>query len=119
MVGQTEEQLTIQKIPYETGIAKYEEIAKAEMLGDQTGMLKLLFHPETLKLLGIHAIGQRATEIIHIGQTAFAFGGTIEFFRDAINITVLMECCGHPCIPRLRARMVNGLGHRSRSRKSS
>jgi NAD(P) transhydrogenase len=92
MVGQTEEQLTIQKIPYETGIARYEEIAKAEMLGDQTGMLKLLFHPETLKLLGIHAIGQRATEIIHIGQTAFAFGGTIEFFRDAVfNYPTLAE----------------------------
>ena len=65
MVGQTEEQLTAAAIPYETGIARYEELAKAEMLGDRTGMLKLLFHPETRKLLGIHAIGQRATEIIH------------------------------------------------------
>lgn len=62
MIGQTEEQLTAQKIPYETGVARYEEIAKAEMLGDGTGMLKLLFYPETRKLLGIHVIGQRATE---------------------------------------------------------
>ena len=84
MVGQTEEQLTAEKMPYETGIARYEEIAKAEMLGDGTGMLKLLFHPETLRLLGIHAIGQRATEIIHIGQAVLAFGGTIEYFRDAV-----------------------------------
>ncbi len=80
MIGQTEEQLTAATIPYETGVARYEELAKAEMLGDRTGMLKLLFHPETLKLLGIHAIGQRATEIIHIGQAVLAFGGTVEYF---------------------------------------
>lgn len=84
MVGQTEEQLTAAAIPYEAGIARYEELAKAEMLGDRTGMLKLLFHPETLKLLGIHAIGQRSTEIVHIGQAVLAFGGTVEYFRDAV-----------------------------------
>jgi NAD(P) transhydrogenase len=92
MVGQTEEQLTAAAIPYETGVARYEELAKAEMLGDGTGMLKLLFHSETLKLLGIHAIGQRATEIIHIGQAVLAFGGTIEYFRDAVfNYPTLAE----------------------------
>ena len=63
MVGQTEEHLTAHKTPYETGVARYDELAKAQMLGDETGMLKLLFDPETLKLLGIHVIGQRATEI--------------------------------------------------------
>ena len=92
MVGQTEEQLTAAMTPYETGVARYEELAKAEMLGDRTGMLKLLFHPETLKLLGIHAIGQRATEIIHIGQAVLAFGGTVEYFRDAVfNYPTLAE----------------------------
>jgi len=92
MIGQTEEQLTGAAIPYETGVARYEELAKAEMLGDTTGMLKLLFHPETLKLLGIHAIGQRATEIIHIGQAVLAFGGTVEYFRDAVfNYPTLAE----------------------------
>jgi NAD(P) transhydrogenase len=92
MVGQTEEQLTAGAIPYEIGVARYEELAKAEMLGDRSGMLKLLFHPETLKLLGIHAIGQRATEIIHIGQAVLAFGGTIEYFRDAaFNYPTLAE----------------------------
>ncbi len=74
------------------GMVRYEELAKAEMLGDRTGMLKLLFHPETLKLLGIHAIGQRATEIIHIGQAVLAFAGTIEYFRDAVfNYPTLAE----------------------------
>jgi NAD(P) transhydrogenase len=92
MVGRTEEQLTTAAIPYETGIARYDELAKAEMLGDRTGMLKLLFHSETLKLLGIHAIGQRATEIIHIGQAVLAFGGTVEYFRDAVfNYPTLAE----------------------------
>jgi len=92
MIGQTEEELTAATIPYETGVARYEELAKAEMLGDRTGMLKLLFHPETLKLLGIHAIGQRATEIIHIGQAVLAFGGTVEYFRDAVfNYPTLAE----------------------------
>ena len=47
-------------------------------------MLKLLFHPETLKLLGVHCFGESATEIIHIGQAMMAFGGTIEYFRDTV-----------------------------------
>ncbi|MGZ4787469.1 MAG: Si-specific NAD(P)(+) transhydrogenase, partial [Terriglobales bacterium] len=80
MVGQTEEQLTHAKIPYEIGLARYAELAKGQMLGDEDGMLKLLFHPETLKLLGVHAIGDRAAEIIHIGQVVLATGGTIEYF---------------------------------------
>jgi NAD(P) transhydrogenase len=54
------------------------------MVGDDTGMLKILFHPDSLKLLGIHAIGESATESIHIGQTAMALDGTIEFFRDSV-----------------------------------
>ena len=57
---------------------------KGQMVGDDTGMLKILFHPDSLKLLGIHAIGESATEIIHIGQTAMALDGTIEFFRDSV-----------------------------------
>ena len=68
MVGQTEEKLTAAKVPYEVGIAKYAELAKSMMLGDESGMLKLLFDRNTKKLLGVHVIGQRATEIIHIGQ---------------------------------------------------
>ena len=92
MVGRTEEQLTAAMTPFETGVARYEELAKAEMLGDRIGVLKLLFHPETLRLLGIHAIGQRATEIIHIGQAVLAFGGTVEYFRDAVfNYPTLAE----------------------------
>jgi NAD(P) transhydrogenase len=92
MVGQTEETLTSNKVPYEVGIAKYSELAKSMMLGDEAGMLKLLFHPETHKLLGVHALGQRATEIIHIGQAVLFYGGTVEYFRDMVfNYPTLAE----------------------------
>ena len=92
MVGQTEEKLTAAKIPYEVGIAKYSELAKSMMLGDESGMLKMLFNRNDLKLLGVHAIGQRATEIIHIGQAVLAFGGTVEYFRDTVfNYPTLAE----------------------------
>jgi NAD(P) transhydrogenase len=84
MVGKTEEELTSAKIPYETGVARYAELAKGQMIGDETGMLKLLFDPTTLKLLGVHAIGDRAAEIIHIGQAVLALGGTMEYLRDTV-----------------------------------
>jgi len=92
MVGQTEETLTTNKIPYEVGIAKYSELAKSMMLGDQAGMLKLLFDPKTHKLLGVHALGQRATEIIHIGQAVLFYGGSVEYFHDMVfNYPTLAE----------------------------
>jgi NAD(P) transhydrogenase len=92
MVGQTEEQLTKEKIAYEVGRARYAELAKGQMLGDDQGLLKLLFDPESLKLLGVHVIGDRATEIVHIGQVVIAMGGTIEYLRDAVfNYPTLAE----------------------------
>ncbi len=92
MVGQTEEQLTQAKVPYEVGLARYAELAKGQMLGDEQGLLKLIFDPLSLKILGVHAIGDRATEIIHIGQAVLALGGTIEYFRDTVfNYPTLAE----------------------------
>jgi len=84
MVGETELSLTHARIPFEVGIAKYEELAKAQIVGDQTGMLKVLFHPDTRKVLGVHAIGESATEIIHIGQAVIALGGTMDYFRETV-----------------------------------
>ena len=84
MIGKTEHEFTESKTPYEVGIAKYEELAKGQMVGDETGMLKILFHPETHRLLGIHAIGENATEMIHIGQAVLALDGTIDYFRDTV-----------------------------------
>jgi NAD(P) transhydrogenase len=84
MIGKSEGELTRAKTPYESGVARFSEIAKGQMVGDQSGMLKLLFDPVSLELLGVHVIGDNATEIIHIGQAVMALGGTIEYFRDAV-----------------------------------
>jgi NAD(P) transhydrogenase len=84
MVGRTEQDLTEAKVPYEIGLSRFEELAKGQMLGTEVGMLKILFDPKTLKLLGVHAIGENAAEIIHIGQAVLALGGTIEYFRDTV-----------------------------------
>ena len=74
------------------GVAKYSELAKSMILGDESGMLKLLFDPETHKLLGVHALGQRATEIIHIGQAVLFYGGSVKYFRDMVfNYPTLTE----------------------------
>ncbi len=92
MIGKTEQELTAAKIPYEVGVAKYEELAKAQMLGDETGLLKILFDPQSLRIFGVHALGDRAAEIIHIGQAVMALGGTLEYFRDTVfNYPTLAE----------------------------
>lgn len=92
MIGKTERQLTEEKIPYEVGIARYEELARGQILGDQTGRLKILFDPRSLKLLGIHIIGEGATELVHIGQAIMNTGATIEYFRDTVfNYPTLAE----------------------------
>ena len=92
MVGATEEQLTRDKTPYEIVIARYAELAKGQMLGDDQGFLKLIFDPVSLRLLGVHIIGDRAAEIVHIGQAVLAMGGTIEYFRDTVfNYPTLAE----------------------------
>ncbi len=84
IVGKTEQELTKAKVPYEIGLSRFEELAKGQMLGVEAGLLKLLFDPKTKKLLGVHIFGERATEIVHIGQAVLAFGGTIDYFRDAV-----------------------------------
>jgi NAD(P) transhydrogenase len=67
-IGKTERQLTDEKVPYEVGKAMFKHLARAQITGQTVGMLKLLFHRESLALLGIHCFGQSAAEIIHIGQ---------------------------------------------------
>lgn len=107
MVGQTEQQLTKANVNYEIGIAKYSELAKGQMSGSTSGgMLKLLFDPNTLKLYGVHAIGEGATEIIHIGQVAMAMDCSVTYFRDAVfNYPTLAEA--------YRVAALNGLGRLS------
>jgi NAD(P) transhydrogenase len=93
MVGPTEQDLQRDQVPYEVGIARYREIARGKLIGDDIGMLKLLFHSQTRKLLGVHAIGEGATELIHIGQAVMAHGGKIDYFVDNVfNYPTLAEC---------------------------
>jgi NAD(P) transhydrogenase len=93
MVGRNEEELTQAGIPYEVGKARYREIARGQIVGDTTGLLKLLFHMETRQLLGVHIIGEGASELIHIGQAVMAFGGKVDYFVNAVfNYPTLAEC---------------------------
>ncbi|HET9962442.1 MAG TPA: Si-specific NAD(P)(+) transhydrogenase [Nitrospiraceae bacterium] len=93
MVGPNEDDLTKNGVPYAVGIARYREIARGQLIGDDIGMLKLLFHNKTRELLGVHAIGDGATELIHIGQTVMAYHGQIDYFVDTVfNYPTLAEC---------------------------
>jgi NAD(P) transhydrogenase len=93
MVGPNEEDLTKNGVPYAVGIARYREIARGQLIGDDIGMLKLLFHNKTRELLAVHAIGDGATELIHIGQAVMAHHGLVDYFVDTVfNYPTLAEC---------------------------
>jgi NAD(P) transhydrogenase len=93
MVGASEEELTRAKVPYESGVARFREIARGQILGDDSGLLKLLFHRETRQLLGVHCIGTQATELVHVGQAVMALGGGLDYFLKAVfNYPTLAEC---------------------------
>lgn len=92
MVGETEQKLTKAGIPYETGVARYDELARGEMLGDRDGLLKLLVHQKDRHLLGVHVIGTSATELIHIGQMVMTVNGTVDMLVDNVfNYPTLAE----------------------------
>jgi NAD(P) transhydrogenase len=106
-IGKTEEQLTDEGVPYEVGVAYYREIARGQIRGDTTGRLKLIFHRETRLLLGVHIIGEGASELLHIGQAVLILGGTMEYFVDTVfNYPTLAEC--------YKAAAFNGLNKLSR-----
>lgn len=85
MVGKTESQLTDEGVPYEVGRAQYREIAKSVIEGDESGVLKLLFHIETRKLLGVHIAGEGAAELVQIGQAVIAHGGRLDYFVESVT----------------------------------
>ena len=92
-VGLNEEELTEQGVPYEIGKAQYREIARGQIIGDQTGLLKLIFDLNTHELLGVHIIGEGASELVHIGQAVLAFKGKVEYFiNNVFNYPTLAEC---------------------------
>jgi NAD(P) transhydrogenase len=109
-IGKTEEQLTDEDVPYEVGMAYYREVARGQIRGDTTGRLKLVFHRDTRKVLGVHIIGEGAAELVHIGQAVMILGGTVDYFVDTVfNYPTLAEC--------YKVAAFNGLGrlHRYQS----
>jgi NAD(P) transhydrogenase len=93
MVGATEETLTKNQVPYETGVARYREIARGQILGDDSGLFKMIFHRDDRRLLGVHCIGSGATELVHVGQAVLALGGGLDYFLETVfNYPTLAEC---------------------------
>lgn len=94
-VGKTERELTNEKVPYEVGQAFFKSIARAQITGENVGMLKILFHRETYEILGIHCFGDQASEIIHIGQAIMKQkdgGNTVKYFvGNTFNYPTMAE----------------------------
>ncbi|HRE53398.1 MAG TPA: Si-specific NAD(P)(+) transhydrogenase [Candidatus Competibacter sp.] len=86
-VGRTERELTQARIPYEVGHASFKSLARAQITGRTVGMLKLLFHRESLEILGIHCFGDQAAEIVHIGQAIMAQSGPANTIHYFVNTT--------------------------------
>ena len=86
-VGPTERELTEKKVPYEVGRATFKHIARAQITGHTVGMVKLLFHTETLEILGIHCFGSQAAEIVHIGQAIMSQTGAANTMRYFVETT--------------------------------
>ncbi len=92
-IGKSEDELTAAGIAYEIGKANYREISRGQIIGDRTGLLKIIFSPESRQLLGVHIMGEGAIELIHIGQVLMAHNGKIDYFADAVfNFPTLAEC---------------------------
>ena len=92
MVGLTEQECDAKGISYEIGIARFREVARGQIIGLREGMLKMLFSIETQKLLGVHIIGEGATELVHIGQAVISLGGTLDYFVQTVfNYPTLAE----------------------------
>ncbi len=92
-IGKTEEQLTDADVPYEVGLAYYRDTARGQIRGDTTGRLKIVFHRETREILGVHIIGEGASELLHIGQAVMILKGTVDYFVETVfNYPTLAEC---------------------------
>jgi NAD(P) transhydrogenase len=91
-VGLTEEQVREQGIPYEVGIARFRETSRGHIMGLQSGMMKMIFGLADKKLLGVHIVGEGATELVHIGQAVLNLGGTLDYFvQNTFNYPTLAE----------------------------
>jgi NAD(P) transhydrogenase len=91
-VGMTEEEVKRKKIAYECGIARFRETSRGHIMGLDTGLMKMIFSIKSRRLLGVHIIGEGATELIHIGQAVLNLKGTIDYFiQNTFNYPTLAE----------------------------
>jgi NAD(P) transhydrogenase len=91
-VGMSEEQVKEKKIPYECGVARFRETSRGHIMGLSSGMLKMIFALETRRLLGVHIVGEGATELVHIGQAVVNLKGTLDYFiENTFNYPTLAE----------------------------
>ncbi|HEY0270880.1 MAG TPA: Si-specific NAD(P)(+) transhydrogenase [Sphingomonas sp.] len=91
-VGMTEEEVRARHIPYECGIARFRETSRGHIMGLESGMMKMIFSIKTRRLLGVHILGEGATELIHIGQAVLNLKGTIDYFiENTFNYPTLAE----------------------------
>ena len=91
-VGLSEEQVRAEGIPYECGVARFRETSRGHIMGMDYGVLKIICHRETRRVLGVHIVGEGASELIHIGQAVLNLGGTVDYFVDnSFNYPTLAE----------------------------
>jgi NAD(P) transhydrogenase len=111
MAGETEEALQKKNIPRVAGVAHYAANARGQIIGAREGFLKLIYHRETMQLLGVHAFGEQASELVHLGLIALQQGGTADFF--------LNTCFNYPTLGELyRSATFDALGQRAPTTKS-
>ena len=108
-IGMTEEECREKSLPYEVGRAHYRNNARGQIIGDTKGMIKLIFDPDSLKILGVHIVGENASELLHIGMMAMQLGGTINAFIDSVfNFPTLSDAYKYAAY--------DGLGNLARKR---
>lgn len=122
MAGETEETLTRSGVPYVVGRARYADNSRGRIIGDDHGFLKLLFHAEDLTLLGVHVLGEQATELVHVGLTALLGGATVDLFiQTCYNYPTLCELykyAAYDALGRLAARRATSPGTLARETPS-
>jgi NAD(P) transhydrogenase len=105
-VGLTESEMTEQKIPYQVGTAFFKDTSRGSIMGALDGMLKIMFHQQTHKMLAVHVVGEGATELVHVGQAVIELGGTVDYFLEKVfNFPTLAETykyAAHNGLNRLR-----------------
>ena len=104
MVGESEDTLREKGQPYLAGRARFVRNARAQIAGDTQGLLKILFDPRDRRLLGVHIIGERASELVHVGQMVMQFGGTIDVLIESVfNFPTIAEAYKYAAYDALQA----------------